>query len=324
MGTTKKFMTLFMTVLIIVGQTIGSITVLGDVLFSNDVEKGLYFTNEGLVIDELELKKGEKKSISFIDTKSYEEQISIFLPKNVEYISDNSNDAKVDYNSEKHILSVTYSEEDDKLVSFVLEGKEETVGELYAEVGTGENIQTSDIVKVNVVAEEDEKAMIDMLSSDTEKTGIETTSSTTGIMNNSDKIAQNDFVAPVAGQTGTGDFSVVPPESNIKIADQFVNNTAGGSNSYISEDYPQAAALTPKNSWQFGSIWSNYQLDLRKPFDYKSFVYLGERTGSDFSDTTAADGITFTLHNDERGQSAFGTQAGGLGAYGSGGSVENE
>ncbi|MGO3731965.1 MAG: hypothetical protein ACTJHC_02190, partial [Vagococcus sp.] len=28
--------------------------------FSNDVEKGLYFTNEGLVIDELELKKGEK------------------------------------------------------------------------------------------------------------------------------------------------------------------------------------------------------------------------------------------------------------------------
>lgn len=66
---------------------------------------------------------------------------------------------------------------------------------------------------------------------------------------------------------------------------------------------------------QLGSIWSKNKLNLNKNFALKSYVYLGD------SKASAADGITFTLQNDERMEtdpnSVIGSGGMGLGAYSS-------
>ena len=66
---------------------------------------------------------------------------------------------------------------------------------------------------------------------------------------------------------------------------------------------------------QLGSIWSKNKLDLKKNFALKSYVYLGD------SKASAADGITFTLQNDERMEtnpnSVIGSGGMGLGSYSS-------
>ncbi|MDT1939460.1 MULTISPECIES: lectin-like domain-containing protein [Carnobacterium] len=66
---------------------------------------------------------------------------------------------------------------------------------------------------------------------------------------------------------------------------------------------------------QLGSIWSKNKLNLNKNFALKSYVYLGD------SQASAADGITFTLQNDERMESnpnsVIGSGGMGLGAYSS-------
>lgn len=63
---------------------------------------------------------------------------------------------------------------------------------------------------------------------------------------------------------------------------------------------------------QTGGIWStkNMRIDLKKPFKADMSLYFGS------SGLDAADGMTFTLHNDPRGTSALGAGGGSLGAYG--------
>lgn len=73
--------------------------------------------------------------------------------------------------------------------------------------------------------------------------------------------------------------------------------------------------LTDDSRNQRAALWSatNYQLDLNKDFDTKMKLYLGNKGRA------AADGITFTLQNDPRGNSAFSssTEGGALGVYSS-------
>ncbi|PQE47097.1 hypothetical protein CUS11_04185 [Enterococcus faecium] len=73
--------------------------------------------------------------------------------------------------------------------------------------------------------------------------------------------------------------------------------------------------LTDDSRNQRAALWSatNYQLDLNKDFDTKMKLYLGNKGRA------AADGITFTLQNDPRGNSAFSSsiEGGALGVYSS-------
>ncbi|WP_227644868.1 lectin-like domain-containing protein [Enterococcus faecium] len=73
--------------------------------------------------------------------------------------------------------------------------------------------------------------------------------------------------------------------------------------------------LTDDNRNQAAALWStnNYKLDLTKDFDASMKIYLGNKVDK------AADGITFTLQNDPKGNQAFSscTDGGALGVYGS-------
>ncbi|HIB3689819.1 TPA: lectin-like domain-containing protein, partial [Enterococcus faecalis] len=219
----------------------------------------------------------------------------------------------------KPVIITTTSSENNKQQEETQKNEED--GESAQQSST--NGESSNSLETNSLNKEQKNEVENTSNVDsTESTSVEKELQDKEESINKNEESTNRIKREINSAKATGDFSVAPPASNIKITEQFTNNLSGNSNSYISETYPQAAALTPKESWQFGSIWSNYQLDLTKSFEYKSHVYLGERTGSDFNDTTAADGITFTLQNDPRGQGAYGTEGGGLGAYGSGGSVE--
>lgn len=70
--------------------------------------------------------------------------------------------------------------------------------------------------------------------------------------------------------------------------------------------------ITDDNGGQAGAIWSEegYRIDLRRSFHLKMKVYLGSK-GKD-----AADGITFTMHNDQRKGNAIGHDGQSLGAMG--------
>lgn len=70
--------------------------------------------------------------------------------------------------------------------------------------------------------------------------------------------------------------------------------------------------ITDDNGGQAGAIWSKegYRIDLRRSFHLKMKVYLGNK-GKD-----AADGITFTMHNDPDKGNAIGHDGQSLGAMG--------
>lgn len=66
---------------------------------------------------------------------------------------------------------------------------------------------------------------------------------------------------------------------------------------------------------QKGAIWSKKKINLNKDFKMRSQIYLGVNY-TDYK--PPADGITFTLHNDNRGTKAIGGHGSGLGVYSSG------
>ncbi|WP_086323092.1 lectin-like domain-containing protein [Enterococcus faecium] len=102
------------------------------------------------------------------------------------------------------------------------------------------------------------------------------------------------------------------------LADAF-NLVPVGSNSHATiaknKNGNDVCILTDDSRNQRAALWSatNYQLDLNKDFDTKMKLYLGNKG------IFAADGITFTLQNDPRGNSAFSssTEGGSLGVYSS-------
>lgn len=74
--------------------------------------------------------------------------------------------------------------------------------------------------------------------------------------------------------------------------------------------------LTPADIRQKGAIWSKEKLDLKQDFEIRAFLYMGNQRG------LAADGITFTLQNDQRMETSYSSVLGdegmGLGAYSNG------
>ncbi|MDT2819090.1 hypothetical protein P7H42_04810 [Vagococcus lutrae] len=96
------------------------------------------------------------------------------------------------------------------------------------------------------------------------------------------------FAKPVAGENGTTQSD--PP----KVIDDKI------------------LQITANKQYQYGAIWSKKKINLTKDFRMRSYIYLGDQF------MNAADGVTFTLHNDPNGQKAIGSHGSGLGAYSSG------
>ncbi|WP_333564842.1 SpaH/EbpB family LPXTG-anchored major pilin [Streptococcus parasuis] len=107
---------------------------------------------------------------------------------------------------------------------------------------------------------------------------------------------------------------------------------------YVTNDDRSVAVITRDAPWQAGVMWSDdkdkdNKINLAEPFHMVSYVYLGirgqtERTAND--NRGGADGITFTIHNDNKspvdasksgsttntGKKAYGALGNGLGVYG--------
>ncbi|NQM29569.1 SpaH/EbpB family LPXTG-anchored major pilin [Streptococcus suis] len=98
--------------------------------------------------------------------------------------------------------------------------------------------------------------------------------------------------------------------------------------SYVTSHDSSVAVLTRDSTWQSGVMWSldNYKVQLDEPFHMISYVYLGNKG----QQNRGADGITFTMHNDNKvassseagstantGNNAYGALGNGLGVYGS-------
>ncbi|WP_373815627.1 SpaA isopeptide-forming pilin-related protein, partial [Jeotgalibaca porci] len=118
------------------------------------------------------------------------------------------------------------------------------------------------------------------------------------------------------------DYSKIPLDpSGGKILDFSKNK------SYVTSDDSSVAVLTRDSTWQSGVMWSldNYKVKLNEPFHMVSYIYLGDKGQTN----KGADGITFTMHNDnkiakekESGSTsntrdgAYGALGNGLGVYG--------
>lgn len=105
---------------------------------------------------------------------------------------------------------------------------------------------------------------------------------------------------------------------------------------YVPQGDSSVAVITRDAPWQAGLMWSkgSNKINLAEPFHMISYVYLGSRGQAeknvDGNKRGGADGITFTIHNDNKipvantsgsdhntGVNAYGALGNGLGVYGS-------
>ncbi|MFZ2952235.1 MAG: SpaH/EbpB family LPXTG-anchored major pilin [Streptococcus suis] len=105
---------------------------------------------------------------------------------------------------------------------------------------------------------------------------------------------------------------------------------------YVPNNDSSVAVITRDAPWQAGVMWSqeSNKINLAEPFHMVSYVYLGSRGQAekivDGNKRAGADGITFTIHNDNKtpvaytsgsdhntGVNAYGALGNGLGVYGS-------
>lgn len=105
---------------------------------------------------------------------------------------------------------------------------------------------------------------------------------------------------------------------------------------YVTGNDSSVAVITRDAPWQAGVMWSKEanKINLAEPFNMISYVYLGVRgqadKNTDNNQRAGADGITFTIHNDNKtpsasasgnvnntGVNAYGALGNGLGVYGS-------
>ncbi|HFU1108309.1 TPA: SpaH/EbpB family LPXTG-anchored major pilin [Streptococcus suis] len=118
------------------------------------------------------------------------------------------------------------------------------------------------------------------------------------------------------------DYSQIPRYPKDKQILDFSSNK-----SYVTKDDSSVAVLTRDSKWQSGVMWSldKFKVKLDEPFHMVSYVYLGNKVQKD----GGADGITFTMHNDDKtaikeysgstsntGNGAYGALGNGLGVYG--------
>lgn len=110
----------------------------------------------------------------------------------------------------------------------------------------------------------------------------------------------------VLDASASRDVPKIPDEKNILPLNQIFNVPVGKGPAIIQNG--KVLQIT-SDIYQSGAIWSKQKINLDKDFRMRSWIYLGNQ-GKD-----AADGITFTLHNDSLGARAIGSSGSGLGAY---------
>ncbi|HEM3671115.1 TPA: SpaH/EbpB family LPXTG-anchored major pilin [Streptococcus suis] len=124
----------------------------------------------------------------------------------------------------------------------------------------------------------------------------------------------------------TLDYSKIPRDPKNKQILDFSSNK-----SYVTYIDSSVAVLTRDSKWQSGVMWSldNYKVKLDEPFHMVSYIYLGNKgqyLGNNGQTIGGADGITFTMHNDDKDAieiekesgSTSNTRAGAYGAIGNG------
>ncbi|HCN74266.1 lectin-like domain-containing protein [Pseudolactococcus plantarum] len=97
-----------------------------------------------------------------------------------------------------------------------------------------------------------------------------------------------------------------PPERGIHLDDVFESAVGDGISYNDTRDVLQMSSGTS----QTGAIWSKNKIDVRKPFVFKAYIYLGDQGNS------AADGMTFSLQS--RKNNFLGKSGQYLGMYATG------
>ncbi|EKK20467.1 lectin-like domain-containing protein [Fructilactobacillus florum] len=99
-----------------------------------------------------------------------------------------------------------------------------------------------------------------------------------------------------------------PPESGPSMNNFSYNSNT--TNPPVTTPYPNVQVVT-KDTSQATSLWWKNKVNLSNSFTFRFYVYMA----SDNPDE-AADGITFTLQNDDKGSKALGVSGESLGSYG--------
>lgn len=117
-------------------------------------------------------------------------------------------------------------------------------------------------------------------------------------------------VLPIsANANASNEFVNAPPENVSSISSVF---TTVGDTTVLTGKYDNVAMITYDVTNQTGALWAADKLDLSLPFSTEMMIHLGHSKGGSGK---LADGMTFTMHNDNRGYSALGGRGEGLGAY---------
>lgn len=121
----------------------------------------------------------------------------------------------------------------------------------------------------------------------------------------------------MAAPYGDGLYTKEPPSGNgLNIKDFFhivdKKQDDPDINSAVDSKYPNVAIITFDRQNQFGGMWAKEKLDLTMPFSTEMYLHLGCQYGPN---TNIADGMTFTLHNDDAGINAIGGAREGLGVF---------
>lgn len=106
--------------------------------------------------------------------------------------------------------------------------------------------------------------------------------------------------------------SAPPVPGDSEVLSKVFRNPIGTGPAVLSDG--KVLQLTQATKSQRGAIWSKDKIDLKKDFEISAYLYLGNSEGQ------AADGITFTLQNDDRMETAseenvIGDPGMGIGAY---------
>ncbi|HFU4090804.1 TPA: SpaH/EbpB family LPXTG-anchored major pilin [Streptococcus suis] len=170
-------------------------------------------------------------------------------------------------------------------------------------------------------------------------------------------IVPNEWPSVSSGNGTASDLPEPPAPENIVDLEQMFNyptldysgltterrdelNVIKSLKGYVPVNDSSVAVITRDKPWQAGVMWSDdkdkdNKINLAEPFHMISYVYLGSRGQAekivDGNNRAGADGITFTIHNDNKspvdasksgsttntGKNAYGALGNGLGVYGS-------
>ena len=107
---------------------------------------------------------------------------------------------------------------------------------------------------------------------------------------------------------GSGNYKQAPPSGQPVGASFKLNGSAA-----VDNNYPNTVILTADRLSMRGSVYSTIKLQLSSPFKTEAYIYQGCADGR-YGEL--ADGMTFIMHNDPRGNNAQGMDGAALGSYG--------